>query len=694
MKKLLLVVLAVVIYSGLQAQVYQLPIDSVQYIRPDSLLNGWSKSKRIGDTVKVQGVVRFNPRNHMLASGGAWKATFIEDTAAGTWKGLNVRLASVADSTTTRFFDNMVPGNYVEVQGVVDDFGNTITGETQINLTPTVATRVLGFATPRPARPVGIDQFMRRDSLGNNRIQYPTGEQYEGMYVQFNNVTITDVSTFSGGTRIDWSIQDAQGNKIKIRDLSSFFRGAANISSSASTPPNPNAPVFVQQGKVYAYVRGTIVETILGGVPNYQLAPLDSSDLGPLLASPPFVAVPTVNPVVPTSSQSVTISANISDIDGTVSSATLFYATGAAPLTFTSVPMALNAGLWTATVPAQANGSKVSFYIRATDNSGSVTNSPDTLATNSFYLVRDAGINSISFIQTNALPNGNSIFAGKYIASNMSIRAVVTSTTANNDLGLVTLQEGSAPNAGIFAGRGLIDNAQRGDSVLITAARILETNGVTSLDSPTFTIVSRGNRLPAALPLVIDSVVNRNNAYLEQFEGMLMGVNNVIVASENPDSPANFGEFLVAKAIPSTTGLRIDDVSNDIPANFNTDSVSLGQNLAYVQGIFTFGFGNWKLMPRNRSDIFGFVTPNAVQIKTADSKMSLYPNPNNGSFTLQVDGLGMGTLSICDLQGKVLVSKMVVANALQEINANLQAGLYLVRWENNGRVSTQKMLVK
>jgi hypothetical protein len=229
---------------------------------------------------------------------------------------------------------------------------------------------------------------------------------------------------------------------------------------------------------------------------------------------------------------------------------------------------------------------------------------------------------------------------------------------------------------------------------LITAARILETNGVTSLDSPTFTIVSRGNRLPAALPMVIDSIVNRNNAYLEQFEGMLMGVNNVIVASENPDSPANFGEFLVAKAIPSTTGLRIDDVSNDIPANFNTDSVSLGQNLAYVQGIFTFGFGNWKLMPRNRSDIFGFVTPNAVQIKTADSKLSIYPNPNNGSFTLQVDGLGMGTLSICDLQGKVLVSKMVVANAVQEINANLQAGLYLVRWENNGRVSTQKMLVK
>ena len=70
MKKLLLVVLAVVIYSGLQAQVYQLPIDSVQYIRPDSLLNGWSKSKRIGDTVKVQGVVRFNPRNHMLATVG------------------------------------------------------------------------------------------------------------------------------------------------------------------------------------------------------------------------------------------------------------------------------------------------------------------------------------------------------------------------------------------------------------------------------------------------------------------------------------------------------------------------------------------------------------------------------------------------------------------------------------------------
>lgn len=694
MKKLLLVVVAALFFGNLQAQVYSLPIDSIQFVRQDSLRNGYTISSHKGDSVKVKGVVRFNPRYHALATGGLWKASFIEDTVAGEWKGLNIRLASVADSTTTHFFDNMLPGNYVEVTGVVDDFSsNPRTGETQVNIDPTQSVKVLGFATPLPARVTTVDQFMKLDSLGVLKIQHPTGEKYEGMYVQFNNVTITDVSTFSGGTRIDWSIQDAQGNKIKIRDMSSFFRGA-NISSTASSPQNPNAPVFVQQGKVYSYVRGIIVETITSGVNYYQLAPIDTSDLGPLLASPPFVAYANANPVVPTSSQSTVISSNITDIDGTVASATLYYSVGATVGSFTSVPMTASGSVWSASIPAQTNGSKVNFYVKAVDNAGNVTNFPDSLATNSYYIVRDAGVNAISYIQGNTLANGNSIFANKYINSNMSIRAVVTSTTANNDLGLVALQDASAPYSGIMAGRGQIDNALRGDSILITAARVLETNGVTSLDSPTFTIISRGNKLPAPLSLNVDSVIAKNNAYLEQYESMFMGVTNVYAVSNNPDSPSNFGEFLVAPNSSATAGLRVDDVSNDIPANFNTDSVTLGQNFAFANGIFTYSFGNWKLMPRNRSDLAGFRTPNAAKNIIKDEKLVVYPNPNNGTFMVQVDGLGLGQLSVLDLNGKVLYSKSVSGNMVHEFSAELPSGLYLVRWSNNGKVSTQKMMVK
>lgn len=57
------------------------------------------------------------------------------------------------------------------------------------------------------------------DSLGN--IKFLSGEKYEGMYVQINNVTIGAVSPL--GSRNIRSLLDEQGNKIYLRDFSNFF---------------------------------------------------------------------------------------------------------------------------------------------------------------------------------------------------------------------------------------------------------------------------------------------------------------------------------------------------------------------------------------------------------------------------------------------------------------------------------------
>ena len=81
------------------------------------------------------------------------------------------------------------------------------------------------------------------------------------------------------------------------------------------------------------------------------------------------------SPVIPQSSEAVTISVRASDPDG-VSSATLKYRVNPAA-TFTSAPMTLQSnGAWTANIPAQVAGAIVQFYVTAQDSFGASAYAP------------------------------------------------------------------------------------------------------------------------------------------------------------------------------------------------------------------------------------------------------------------------------------------------------------------------------
>lgn len=698
--------LVLVCFSTLAFAQYPLvTIDSIQYIAPDTLLLPKTVSSFAGDTVRVRGVVKFDPRRSVLSTN--FKNTYLLDTAStGVWKGLNVRLVNQIDSVA--FFDNVIPGNIVEVTGVVSDFtnGNPVpSGETQIDILPGIAPSVVGFATPPAPRIVTINQFMQNDGTGNQLIQYATGEPYEGMYVEFQNVAIVNVSTFGGG-RVSWQIQDPQGNRIFVRDVSAFFRPPF-ISSTASVPINSSAPVFVQQGKVFSYVRGVITETYFAGGSSagnqYQLVPLDTTDLGPVSASPPFVASVNPAPAVPTSTQSVDINAVIEDLDGSVVSAQLFYAVGLNSTNFTSTPMLQVGNNWVGTIPAQPNLSYVKYYIRAVDNDTNVTIFPDTLGTGQLYQVLDAGITKISQIQETIFANGNSIYFNKTIDQNLNIRAVVTARNAPNNLGLVTIQDDTAPFSGIFLGSGQanVDTLRIGDSILVTSARVFENFNVTTLGDVTFQLISRGNALPAFANLDIDSVIARSYNSTEAYEGMLVEFNDVFVVNQNPDAPGQFGEWSIYKDTSTTVGLRCDDQSFDIQANFALDSLSLNQELGFLRGVLTFSFGNWKVWPRNRSDIEGYNTPislNVGNISKNGIELTVFPNPSNGTLNIRFDEEVRNALSIevMDIQGKVVARRNAVLanNGIVTLElSNLPNGIYMGRISNSQVAETFRFVV-
>lgn len=705
MRKLIMLVVASMLLFTAEAQVYPLvTIDSIQRVHPDTLATGNTLSTLLGDTVRVRGLVIYNPRDHALSAN--FKGSYLVDTtglATNNWRGLLVRLPSVADSSATNFFNNFQPGNIVECTGVVAEFVNASpnSGETQLDLIP-VATQVIGFGAPPAPKQLTIDQFMQfdpSDPAVPQKIQKETGEQYEGMYIEIQNVFVTGVSTFGGG-RISWLVRDASGSEMNIRDVSRYFRPPF-ISSTASTPPNPGAPVFVQQGKAFAYIRGVITETsFLTLYPRYEIVPLVPTDLGPVTASPPFANRIVVNPAVPATGTNVTIGAKVEDLDGAVAAATLFYTVGLSSTTYDSIVMT-TAGVdsFAATIPGSAlttNGEYVKYFIKATDNDNNVSITPDTAFTYSVFRIVNGGINAVAQLQETPYASGRSIYDGAII-DNMDIRGRIMSTLSTADYGRIVFQDGTTANSGIMLrpdnfGTTDIDTRQRGDSIQIVKALIVEDFGITTMEVLAYNFISTGDPYPA-VNVPIDSVIARLFNFTEAYESMVLEYNNVFVVNQNPDAPSNFGEFSIYPDSTATSGLRVRGgvslSSLDLGQNFNTDSLTAGQKLEYIRGVLTFNFGNWKIQPRNRNDIDGFAqapSNTSVQEKNSNARVGrLYPNPNSGVFTLelQLDRPERITVAVYDLSGQLVYQEMLdgqPGTERMEINQQqLAAGMYFLR---------------
>lgn len=89
-----------------------------------------------------------------------------------------------------------------------------------------------------------------------------------------------------------------------------------------------------------------------------------------------------------------------------------------------------------------------------------------------------------------------------------------------------------------------------------------------------------------------------------------------------------------------------------------------------------------------------------------DSKvvsMELYPNPNQGQFTIRlgyhkIGYTGTGKLSIIDLSGRVIYNKQVhIVSGDQEIRINktqLMSGLYIVLLEVNNEGYKAKLIIE
>ncbi len=716
----------------------------------------WHGADSKADTVQITGVVIVKPS--ILTYTLQRYNTYIQDTTTGQlWAGLNVLTDDSSVSAQQTNINTIDTGMIVTITGRVSEYGSQPNSLTEMFayksgfFATIVPISIQGYYGPRsegfrPApKEVTIDSF----AVGNT-CKPSRGEKYESMYVIIRNVTVTSVDQVYGS----FTFQDAAGNIMRMYDGSAWYtkRTHANKLSTYTPPP---------AGSKLKYIRGIItVQSRTGTVGDYDIMPMypGPNEL-PGSTYPGDIVVDTYGPAItsikrtptpPKPTDVVTVSwrsYNPQNRTQNPDSTFLYYRVGtqAAPMLTVwqkvtrTVPVAPDT-LYRAQIPAQAEGSLVSYYVKSW-LANTPSSLPDTSGPN-FYVARNAGPNLYDVCMT---PYSNSLSGFAY--DTVTVSGVIVADTS--DIKDLTTRGGRAnvPLLWLQAGTGsssikwngiqiwsptalLIDTLKRGDSVSVRGS-VYGTSNRTQLAVTSMTLLKRGAVVPSAFvrsmssspyfDYALSSTAVIGNSGFQPWMSVLQELDNVYVIYQNADNTGNdptstytYGEFAVSSsaAQPITTFgsycVRVNDNGVNHYYTDNVDQYISGPNgfnathptlaglkgntsyliplyakLSYIRGMLDYTNSNYKLEPR-KDDDFGTIITGVYQEKNIlPAKFTLeqnYPNPFNPSTTIRytVPVKSGVTLRIYNILGQEVESL---------VNMEQAAGSYVVQY-NASRLST------
>ena len=256
------------------------------------------------------------------------------------------------------------------------------------------------------------------------------------------------------------------------------------------------------------------------------------------------------------------------------------------------------------------------------------------------------GIDSVSIydIQFNNNTNGASNYEGSQVYTGGIVTAV-------RDDSSFYLTSGSGAWSGVY----VYSNdylLSEGDSVVLDAEvdeyyELTELKNVTNLQ-----VISSGN-------IFSPSYCNTAAADSEEFEGCFVEVSNAICNNDN----AGFGEWIVNDG---SGDLIIDDLLFAFTPILN--------QIYTVSGVVTFSYGAFKLLPRNGSDVAGFISVN----ETTENVFYMYPNPINQS-NLNITLQNNSNVSLFNFSGQLIKTyQLKSGNNILNLDF-LKKGLYMIK---------------
>lgn len=645
MKKQLLVAAGLMAFAGAaQAQYPLVRVSDIQTVSAADLANCIDAPARVGDTVRVQGIV-ITPGG--LAQSASGRQIWIRDIdSQAEFHSIGVRYGGGNNPTTPTDLLNVVAGDTLEITAVVQEYNGTSAtnptndGETQL-VPLTDGVRNIGDGTgAAPTANLLANIGILNDAQRLNNL--PTGEGWEGAFIEVQNVTVVSVNLFSGGTRVSFTVADAQGNQMEVSD-----RFLAGRFSTGFVSPSV--------GDQFTSLKGIIIHSknrcagTASANRGYTLNPFDATHYvrG---ASAPSIGGITRLPAQPCSTTNTTISATITD-DGSVASAILFYAIGETG-PYTQSPMTTTGGnIYTAAIPGQADGTFVRYYIRATDNLGNVTNIPNVPTASPTFYVSRCGGPTVRDIQYTPFADGNSGYKGTIIDG---LEGVVVSSAT--DLGQVFIQDPTQTSwNGIWLFGSATATLNRGDRVRVSGT-VEENFNVTRVNvaSGTVTVLSSNNPISSITldPSVLSTYDFTQN---EKYESCLVkvqmpnGTDPLYVVDSNvraAGSTSNFGQYRLGGSLFDPANGVVVQVGNQTSTNFSTLNASYINNnrwatnlrvtpilvtqgqplVTSLTGIVYYGFNTLMMLPRDNPDFALFTDVDELEAN-GEFSFTVSPNP-------------------------------------------------------------------
>jgi hypothetical protein len=747
MNRILLVVLMFALAAGVaRAQYPEVSVRDIQFVPAESLAVAdslpnfsansaqprWTlqTSSYMGDTVSITAQVVIPPGIITFTTGIWTMLLYDTSSAATTWGGVLLR-GDLADTTQLKVdgFLNVEAGDIIKLVGSIAEFP-TSRGFSITQLRPIAGNpiSILGSkALPKPTVKT-IGDFYTEISP-NGKIQYATGEPYEGMYVELHGVTMNNKVNPGRGT---FSFVDAAGNELSVYDWSKYF-----TKGHGSSFPWPGDTTWI---RVFdAMGTGTRIDTIRGiiatnsgaeGLRGYRICPIYPKDIVFAVApTPPLISSHRRNPVVVTPDSSARISVRVTQqTNGSLpKTIQLYYSANYG--TFNALTMAYQSSdsTYVATIPQQTTNTVVRYFVAVADSFGqtvrlsnSSTNTAIAFDTSKGFFFYTSLVRALTIqdVQYTPYVNGRTPYLGAVI----SLSGVITADTARMSLSPVTsgstnawyMQSTNAPWSGIWlntsdtTAQKAMAALKNGDSVTVTGT-VQEQFDVTRLGNITSVVkVSSGIAEPAAVVKTTGTFIVLNGITgAEQYEGMLVKFNNVTVTDINP----TFSDPTEFTVNDGSGGVVVQRSGKNKYSNVVTDSslgktiLKVGNYIGSLTGIVYYSFGQYKFVPRTDAD-FVNVTLTGVDEQQASLIPDTYvlnqnyPNPFNPSTTIRyaLPNAGQTTLKVYNLLGQEMATLVngVMTAGVHSVNFNassLSSGVYFFRIESGSFRAVKKMML-
>ncbi|MHB8260286.1 MAG: T9SS type A sorting domain-containing protein [Bacteroidia bacterium] len=116
---------------------------------------------------------------------------------------------------------------------------------------------------------------------------------------------------------------------------------------------------------------------------------------------------------------------------------------------------------------------------------------------------------------------------------------------------------------------------------------------------------------------------------------------------------------------------------------------------AYIQtGVFLYGGGSTHIGTQFYLDDLGFSgsVPLGIEQYAGSNAVSIYPNPNNGSFVIEPNNATKQTMQVYDVNGKMVLSQIL--NSKTTIDANsLNEGVYNISISSNEGIQNKRLVI-